>query len=181
MTKDNSLRQHRLELTKKNLPLALLIFIIPMAGYICFLHFFTSHRLAFCIIFSLLVAWFTGMLFIVGHDAGHQSFTSFRIINNLIVRIAFLPSLHSFSLWDLGHNKRHHKYNNVRGIDYVWEPMSPMILPDHHPQNVSCIGLSRSIIGIPFVYAFQIWLPKMFLLRKSVYGKPFGHTSVIVY
>ena len=60
-----------------------------------------------------------GMLFIVGHDAGHNSFTRNRLVNQIVGRIAFLPSAHAFSLWDLSHNRTHHRYNNIAGIDYV--------------------------------------------------------------
>src|SRR5260221_14341 len=48
------------------------------------------------------------MLFVVGHDACHQSFTSSPRLNGWIGRIAFLPSLHVFSLWEREHNRRHH-------------------------------------------------------------------------
>ena len=63
-----------------------------------------------------------GMIFIAGHDACHNSYTARRWLNQIIGRIAFLPSLHSFSQWDLAHNQLHHRYNSVRGWDEVWEP-----------------------------------------------------------
>jgi omega-6 fatty acid desaturase (delta-12 desaturase) len=61
-------------------------------------------------------------LFILGHDACHQSFTPHRRLNRWLGRIAFLPSLTPYSLWDMGHNVVHHGYTNLRGFDMVWQP-----------------------------------------------------------
>jgi omega-6 fatty acid desaturase (delta-12 desaturase) len=36
----------------------------------------------------------------------------------------FLPSLTPYSLWEVGHNLGHHVYTNLRGMDYVWTPMT---------------------------------------------------------
>lgn len=61
-------------------------------------------------------------LFILGHDACHQSFTAHRGLNRWLGRIAFLPSLTPYSLWDVGHNVVHHGYTNLRDFDMVWQP-----------------------------------------------------------
>src|SRR5277367_1779539 len=44
------------------------------------------------------------MLFVVGHDACHGSYTSRRWLNASMGRIAFLPTLTPFSTWELSHN-----------------------------------------------------------------------------
>jgi omega-6 fatty acid desaturase (delta-12 desaturase) len=36
-----------------------------------------------------------------------------------------LPSLTPYSLWDVGHNVVHHGYTNLKGVDFVWEPLTP--------------------------------------------------------
>lgn len=61
-------------------------------------------------------------LFILGHDACHQSFTAHRRLNRWLGRIAFLPSLTPYSLWDTGHNVVHHGYTNLKAFDMVWQP-----------------------------------------------------------
>lgn len=61
-------------------------------------------------------------LFIIGHDACHQSYTTHRRLNALLGRLAFLPSLTPYSLWDVGHNVVHHGYTNLKGFDMVWQP-----------------------------------------------------------
>src|SRR4051812_27320397 len=74
---------------------------------------------------GILAGHAIAVLFTVGHDACHQSFTPSLPLNRWIGRIVFIPSLHSVSLWVLGHNQIHHGSTNLRGRDYVWEPMSP--------------------------------------------------------
>ena len=63
-----------------------------------------------------------GRLFILGHDACHQSLTRHRRLNRWLGRVVFLPSLTPFSLWEVGHNVVHHGYTNLRGVDFVWQP-----------------------------------------------------------
>lgn len=65
-----------------------------------------------------------GRLFIIGHDGCHQSLTPHRGLNKVIGRIAFLPSLTPYSLWDTGHNVVHHGYTNLKGVDFVWTPVT---------------------------------------------------------
>lgn len=65
-----------------------------------------------------------GRLFILGHDACHQSLTRHRRLNRWIGRLVFLPSLTPYSLWEIGHNVVHHGYTNLRGFDFVWQPRS---------------------------------------------------------
>lgn len=164
------LRKERLEHSRKNLPVALLIFAIPC---ICFIANFVGILALgwpWGLLLSFVGAWLTGMLFIVGHDACHQSFTASRALNNVLGRIAFLPSLHNFSLWDLGHNRIHHRFNNVQGFDYVWEPMSPAGYAGSSRLQRAIYRFFRSGLGVPFYYAPAIWFPKMFLVRRSVYG-----------
>jgi acyl-lipid omega-6 desaturase (Delta-12 desaturase) len=99
------------------------------------------------------------MLFIIGHDACHNSFTASPWLNQIIGRLAFLPSLHSFSLWDLGHNRMHHRYNNVRGWDTVWEPWSPDDYQSHGPPRRMMYRFYRSPIGVAFYYIIELWAP----------------------
>lgn len=66
-----------------------------------------------------------GRLFVIGHDACHMSLTPNRRLNKWLGRIVFLPSLTPYSLWDVGHNVVHHGYTNLKGVDFVWEPLTP--------------------------------------------------------
>ena len=165
-----SLRGLRLDLSAKNTPLALVIFGLPIIGYVAAFVGILAVGWPWGVLLCPAAAWFVGMMFIVGHDACHQSFTPSRRLNGLIGRVAFIPSLHSFSLWDLGHNRIHHRHNNVRGFDYVWEPMSPSDYRAANNLKRGIYRLLRSPIGVAIYYLPCIWLPKMFLVRKTVYG-----------
>ena len=74
---------------------------------------------------SLVAALWIARLFVIGHDACHGSYTPNDTLNKWIGRIAFLPSLTPFSLWEIGHNLAHHGFTNLKGRDYVWTPYSP--------------------------------------------------------
>lgn len=76
------------------------------------------------LMFGLLEGFVIGRLFILGHDACHQSFTPYRRLNRWLGRLVFLPSLTPYSLWDVGHNVVHHGYTNLKGFDFVWHPHS---------------------------------------------------------
>ena len=77
---------------------------------------------------QLLLGALTGFviarLFILGHDACHQSFTPHRRLNRWIGRFVFLPSLTPYSLWEVGHNVVHHGYTNLKDFDFVWQPLT---------------------------------------------------------
>ena len=73
---------------------------------------------------ALLAGFMIARLFVIGHDACHQSLTRHRGLNRWIGRLVFLPSLTPYSLWETGHNVVHHGYTNLRGIDFVWQPLT---------------------------------------------------------
>jgi omega-6 fatty acid desaturase (delta-12 desaturase) len=125
---------------------------------------------------SLLMGLFTALLFTIGHDACHNSLTPSRTLNKIIGRIAFLPSLHAFSLWDLGHNKTHHRYTNLKGYDYVFVPLSKSEYDSLPTRRRVLERYYRSIWGQWLYYFHQIWWKKMFFPskrevanRKSIY------------
>jgi acyl-lipid omega-6 desaturase (Delta-12 desaturase) len=120
--------------------------------------------------FSIVAGVMTSLLFVVAHDACHQSLTSQRWLNRLLGTLAFLPTLHPFSLWDLGHNRIHHRFTNRRGKDYVWEPLT----------HSEFLGLSRiqrvkyrffrTFVGHYWYYLCEIWWKKMFFPRRGEIG-----------
>jgi hypothetical protein len=52
------------------------------------------------------------MLFTVGHDACHGSFTPNRTLNAVLGRFALFPSLTPFIAWRYTHNYLHHSFTN---------------------------------------------------------------------
>ena len=121
---------------------------------------------------SLLVWVQIARLFIIGHDACHQSLTANRSLNKWLGKRVFLPSLTPFKLWELGHNMAHHGFTNLRGKDYVWAPFSPAefaLLPRTRQWLERCY---RSGSGHWLYYLVELWWKKLYFpSHKQVGGK----------
>ncbi|HSW20677.1 MAG TPA: fatty acid desaturase [Ramlibacter sp.] len=107
-----------------------------------------------------------GRLFIIGHDACHQSLTARRGLNRWLGRIAFLPSLTPYSLWDVGHNVVHHGYTNLKGVDFVWAPATPAEYAAMSPARRLLDRVYRSGWAPGLYYMVEIWWKKMFFPNR---------------
>lgn len=63
-------------------------------------------------------------LFVVGHDAAHGALFRSKRLCYAVGQLAFLPSLHAYEVWALGHNRVHHGHTGCEGIDFVWHPLT---------------------------------------------------------
>ncbi len=108
-----------------------------------------------------------GRLFIIGHDACHQSLTPRRTLNKWLGRIAFLPSITPYSLWDVGHNTVHHGYTNLKGFDFVWAPLSPEEFEALSPLGRLKDRIYRSGWAPGLYYMVEIWWLRMFFPSKT--------------
>ncbi|MGZ5269815.1 MAG: fatty acid desaturase [Ramlibacter sp.] len=103
-----------------------------------------------------------GRLFIIGHDACHQSLTPHRTLNRWLGRLAFLPSLTPYSLWDVGHNVVHHGFTNLKGADFVWAPCTGEEFAALSPLQRGLDRIYRSGWGPGLYYLVEIWWKRMF-------------------
>lgn len=94
------------------------LFLAAIAGTIW------ARNLSVKLLLGIAAGFLIGRLFILGHDACHQSFTAHRRLNRWLGRLVFLPSLTPYSLWEAGHNVIHHGYTNLKGADFVWAPLT---------------------------------------------------------
>jgi omega-3 fatty acid desaturase (delta-15 desaturase) len=62
-------------------------------------------------------------LFVVGHDCGHQSFSTNKWLNNLIGHLAHTPILVPYHGWRISHRTHHNNTGNVN-TDESWYPVS---------------------------------------------------------
>ncbi|MCY1164070.1 Fatty acid desaturase [compost metagenome] len=109
-----------------------------------------------------------GRLFILGHDACHQSFTRHRRLNRWLGRLVFMPSLTPYSLWDVGHNVVHHGYTNLRAFDFVWQPL-PLEDYRHLPAwRQLCERVYRSGWAPGLYYALEIWWKRMYFPSRKI-------------
>ncbi len=108
-----------------------------------------------------------GRLFIIGHDACHQSLTPHRGLNKVLARIAFLPSITPYSLWDTGHNVIHHGYTNLKGVDFVWAPLSAQEFAALTPVQRTLQRLYRSGWCPGLYYLVEIWWKREFFPSRQ--------------
>ena len=119
------------------------------------------------VLFGAIAGFITGRIFILGHDACHQSFTPYRGLNKVLGRIAFLPSLTPYSLWDIGHNVVHHGQTNLKGFDFVWAPLSKTEYDALPKWRQFLERHYRSGWGPVTYYLIEIWWNKMFFPNKK--------------
>jgi len=111
---------------------------------------------------GLAAGFMIGRLFIIGHDACHQSLTPHRRLNHWLGRIAFLPSLTPYSLWEVGHNVVHHGYTNLKGFDFVWAPRTGEEFAALTPWQRRLDRVYRSGWAPGLYYLVEIWWKRMF-------------------
>ena len=111
---------------------------------------------------GLLAGFVTGRLFILGHDACHQSLTPHRRLNPWLGRLAFLPSLTPYSLWEVGHNVVHHGYTNLKGFDFVWAPHTAQEYAALSPPARALDRIYRSGWAPGLYYLVEIWWKRMY-------------------
>ncbi len=125
---------------------------------------------------SLVAALWIARLFVIGHDACHGSYTPSKILNKWIGRIAFLPSLTPYSLWEVGHNLAHHGFTNLKGRDYVWTPYSPHEFAQLPWIRRQLEHIYRSGVGQGVYYMVEMWWKKLFFPgRKHVTTRRTSH------
>ena len=109
------------------------------------------------VLFGLGAGLVIARLFIIGHDGRHNSLTPHRRLNKWLGRIAFLPSLTAYSLWDLGHNMVHHGFTSLKGVDFVWAPLTQQEFNALTPVRKVMERLYRSGWGPGIYYMVEVW------------------------
>jgi omega-6 fatty acid desaturase (delta-12 desaturase) len=168
MTDTADLRRKLRPLRAKSSALALVIFAADASLYAAATWFaFTSRTTLPAIASGLIAMLAIGMLFVVGHDACHGSFTSSPRLNGWIGRAAFLPSLTPFAAWDEGHNRTHHVYTNLKNRDYVWTPFSKAEFDALPRWRRGLERIYRTPPGVALYYAREIWWNHLFFTRDT--------------
>ena len=155
----------------RSVALGVALFVCDLVGYlICVASVAHARSWPVQALFAAAATIFVGRLFMLGHDACHQSLTPNRWLNRWLGTFAFLPSLHPYSLWDLGHNRIHHRFTNQRGLDYVWEPLDPAEYAQLSAFAQWRYRVFRTPLGHLAYYGSEIWWRKMFLPRSREIG-----------
>jgi omega-6 fatty acid desaturase (delta-12 desaturase) len=109
-------------------------------------------------------------LFLIGHEACHGSFFRSARANAILGRLAFLPSLTAYSLWEVGHNVAHHGFNNLKGRDQVWAPFSKAEFDALPPRRQALERLYRSGFGWGAYYLLEMWWKKLYFASRREIG-----------
>lgn len=72
---------------------------------------------------GVLMGFFLGGLFVVGHDCGHRSFSSSEKINNIIGHMTTSFVCWPFHLWRMDHDI-HHRFTGHLDKDTAWRPIT---------------------------------------------------------
>lgn len=150
------IRSWLLPICQRNTALAIALVVFDLLFFLALLAAIVAvPNLLLKALLGVLTGLVIGRLFILGHDACHQSFTVHRRLNQWLGRLVFLPSLTPYSLWDVGHNVVHHGYTNLRGFDFVWAPQT----------RESYAALPRSRRWLERIYRSG-WGPGLYYLRE---------------
>ena len=122
-------------------------------------------------IFSFATGITIGILFVVGHDAGHNSLTPSRRLNYVLGQLALLPALHPLSLWVNVHNHTHHRWTNLSPRDYVWTPLSMEQYNALTRRQQWLYRLHRSLFGPIVYYIHEFWWKKILFPRQREVGR----------
>jgi omega-6 fatty acid desaturase (delta-12 desaturase) len=117
-------------------------------------------------VFAIVAGVATGSLFILGHDAAHDALVSNKVLNRLLARILFLPSLHNFSLWRLVHNREHHALTNVKGLNSFSPLSSKEFAAATFPRRAMEV-IYRSAAGLGVYYLIERWWKFKFFPKAS--------------
>jgi omega-6 fatty acid desaturase (delta-12 desaturase) len=109
------------------------------------------------ILCAALNGLFIAMIFVVGHDACHGSLTPYEWLNQVLGRIAFLPSLTPYITWEFAHNRIHHSYTNWRAKDYAWAPFSKEEYDGMSWLRRFMERHYRSVLGLGSYYLIDYW------------------------
>jgi acyl-lipid omega-6 desaturase (Delta-12 desaturase) len=165
----SSARELRLALApylSRSTPLAVALFVANIAVYLAAVAGAVAlsawpARLACVIVAGSAIS----ALFVIGHDAAHGAYTASRLANAIIGRIAFLPALHNYSLWQVQHNRLHHRLVNIKGFN-SWSPLSMAEYDGLPPWRRWVQRIYRGPLGFAPYYLIERWWRDKFFPRR---------------
>src|SRR4029079_19324225 len=110
------------------------------------------------------------VLFVLGHDACHGSFTPSHWLNALLGRLALLPSWHPFAGWRHAHNHVHHVWTNLRRRDYAWAPITKDEYDRLSPLAQWRLRLYRSAYGFGLYYFWEVYVKRTIFPSQEFWG-----------
>ena len=150
----------------RSTPVAMALFLANIAVYVAAVAGAVTlspwpARLACAVIAGSAIS----ALFVIGHDAAHGAYAEGRLANAVIGRIAFLPALHNYSLWQVQHNRLHHRLVNIKGFN-SWSPLSKAEYDGLPPWRRWVQRVYRGPLGFAPYYLIERWWRDKFFPRR---------------
>jgi len=120
------------------------------------------------VVASLVIALAISRMFVLGHDACHNSLTPSRRLNKWLGRALFLPTMSCASLWIAGHNVAHHGFPGLRGRDIPWVPLSPLQYSALPRGKRWRYRIFRSWWGAGIYYGLDVWWRQQYFPKGKV-------------
>lgn len=142
----------------------MLLYISAIAGLLYFEN--TLIKLVLGILAGMLVS----SIFVIAHDAAHDSFTTSKKLNKVIARVTYMLSLHNYSLWLTAHNRVHHQVTNIKDMN-SWSPLSK---DEYDKRSVAGKWLQRvyrTPPGMCLYYMIERWWKYKFYPFESIAGR----------
>ncbi len=161
-TADESARRWRASLPrewrKPSLARGLTLALVTVSVYIAaFLGYFLLPWMWARIACLFIVPMVIGGLFVIGHDAAHNSLTPVGWLNRLLGRVVFLPSFHPYTSWTHAHNTNHHGGTMLRGKHPDFAPFTKQEYDALPWWRRWVERVYRSPLGVGLSYVFDFW------------------------
>ncbi|MBY0228552.1 MAG: fatty acid desaturase [Gemmataceae bacterium] len=108
-----------------------------------------------------------GGLFVIGHDAAHNSLTPVGWLNRLLGRLVMLPAYHPYTSWTHSHNTMHHGWTCFKGRHPDFPPFTKAEYDALPAWRRLLERFYRSALGVGFAYAFGFWLKHLLLPARK--------------
>jgi omega-6 fatty acid desaturase (delta-12 desaturase) len=108
-----------------------------------------------------------GMLFVIGHDAGHNSLTPVGWLNRLLGRLVMLPAYHPYSAWCHAHNTMHHGWTNFKGRHPDFPPFTKQEFDGLPRWRRLLERFYRTPVGIGPFYVLDFYVKHLLLPRPD--------------
>src|SRR5690349_48752 len=149
-----SLRAALAGYARPSIPLALALFVATLAVYgLALAGALALPSLALRILCSIAAGATIASLFVIGHDAAHGAFTPSR-------------ALHNYSLWQVQHNRLHHRLVNVKGFN-SWSPLTKAEYDALPAWRRALERLYRGPLGFAPYYLRERWWRDKFFPRHA--------------
>jgi omega-6 fatty acid desaturase (delta-12 desaturase) len=155
---------------RRSAPLAWTLFLATLAAYgTAVAGAVVLGPLPLRLVAAMLAGGAISSLFVIGHDAAHGAFSASLRVNGIVGRIAFLPALHNFNLWQRQHNRLHHRLANLKGFN-SWSPLTKAEYDTLPRWRRAVERLYRGPLGFAPYYLVERWWRCKFFPRRGAAG-----------